>query len=128
MGNVDKELLQAIDFLRDEGIDLRECKEGFDVYVSHRQSVDSPVVAKAVAKVVALGDQWEVSVVGGQLFWGPQWEEYPDLVGCDSIDGVMQFLHEALAPRMDGHGVIEAGRPTVQLGSLEPPKSRVPSR
>lgn len=103
----DRELEQAMAFLKDMGIDIRPAEGGYDVWVRYRESPEAQVQPRAVAKVVAQKDGFEVMVVDVSVFWGPDWELHPDLIGCDSMDGVMQFLYESLAPRVNIKGNIE---------------------
>lgn len=109
--NDDRELDQAMQFLRESGIELRSSSTGFDVSLDYLECANSSVRRKDVAKVFRLGAQWEVHVAAAPVFWGPDWEEQPDLIACDSLDGVMQFLYDALRPRLDNHGVVRGWLP-----------------
>lgn len=106
-----RELDQAFEFLLDAGIELRSAEGGYDVWLKYREFDGAEVQSRAVAKVVHQGRNWDVSIAPVALFWGPDWESHPDLVGCDSLDGVLQFLFEALQPRLDRHGVLSAWLP-----------------
>lgn len=106
-----RELELAMEFLRETGIELRPCSAGYDVSLAYMELSDSAVLRKDVAKVFRQGALWEVQVAAAPIFWGPDWEEHPDLIACDSLDGVLQFLYEALGPRLDSHGVVKGWQP-----------------
>ncbi len=106
-----REIEQALDFLKETGIELRGAEGGYDVFVQYRETAEGLVETRAVAKVLRHGEGWDINVAAAPLFWGPDWEQHPDLIGCDSEDGVLQFLYEALGPRLDLRGVLMAWMP-----------------